>query len=148
MEQMVSDRTAAREGGRIVSIKDYMGDRRAGLREWLYREVCEQFGTERAEDVVKNPLLRLSVKYDGLSDKEQENMFKYTEKVMAEQRGRRIGRKNILSELLNMGNFETWDMIEEYTDRLLAGAGIGKTDVHKGQSGTRPVESLEGGAFQ
>lgn len=147
MEQLISDRTAAREGGRVVSIQDYMGDRKAGIREWLYREVCEQFGAERAEDVVKNPLLRLSVKYDGLSDKEQENMFKYTEKVMAEQRGRRIGRKNILSELLNLGNFETWDMIEEYTDRLLAGAGVSKTDVHMGQAATRSIESVKGGAF-
>lgn len=25
-----------------------------------------------------------------------------------------------------MGNFETWDMIEEYMDRLLAGGGIGR----------------------
>lgn len=147
MQKLVSNHTAAREGGKVVSMQDYMGDRKAGIQEWLYQEVCRGFGSDRAEDVMKNPLLRLSMKYDVLSDKEQENMFKYTEKVMAEQRGRRIGRKNILSELLNLGNFETWDMIEEYTDRLLAGAGICKADVHMEQAVTRHMTGVEGGAL-
>lgn len=132
MEQLISNHTAAKEGGKVVSMQDYMGDRKAGIQEWLYQEVCRIFGADRAEDVMKNPLLRLSMKYDGLNDQEQENMFRYTEKVMAEQHGRRIGRKNILSELLNMGNFETWDMIEEYTDRLLAGDRIGRGPEQRG----------------
>lgn len=148
MEQLISQTSAANQGGRVVSIQDYMGERKADIQEWLYHEVCREFGTDRVEDIVENPLLRLSVKYDGLDDREQERMFRYTEEVIAERRGRRIGRKNILSELLNMGNYETWEMIEEYTDRLLSGAGVGKTDVHMmGQSVTRSTVGMEGGAF-
>lgn len=147
MEQLISQTSAAREGGNVVSIQDYIGDRKSGLRGWLYREACEQFGVDQAEDVVKNPLLRLALKYDGLNEEEQEQMFRYTEMVMAEQRGRRIGRKNILSELLNMGNHETWDLIEEYTDRLLSGAGVGKTDVHMRRPVTHSMAGMKGGAF-
>lgn len=145
MEQLILQTSAANQGGRVVSIQDYMGDRKAGIQEWLYHEVCREFGTDRAEDIVENPLLRLSLKYDGLDDKEQERMFRYTEEVIAERRGRRIGRKNILSELLNMGNYETWEMIEEFTDRLLSGSGICRTGTCIiGKNGT---QSMEGGAF-
>lgn len=145
MEQLISQTSAANQGGRVVSIQDYMGDRKAGIQDWLYHEACQEFGTDQAEDIVENPLLRLSLKYDGLDDKEQERMFRYTEEVIAERRGRRIGRKNILSELLNMGNYETWEMIEEFTDRLLSGSGICRTGTCIiGKNGT---QSMDGGAF-
>lgn len=145
MEQLISQSLAAMEGGKVVFIQEFMGDRKAGIQDWLYHEACQEFGTDRAEDIVENPLLRLSLKYDGLDDKEQERMFRYTEEVIAERRGRRIGRKNILSELLNMGNYETWEIIEEFTDRLLSGSGIGRTGACiTGKNGT---QSVKGGAF-
>lgn len=115
--------------GPVLSLEGYRDDCKDGLEEWF----CEQAKAWTRDDdvshIVDNEYLRLLIKYDSLEGKEQESMFRYTEQVMAEEKGRRISQRNIFTELLCMGDLETWKMIEKYTDQILRKKGVGRKAV-------------------
>lgn len=119
MEWLISGNTAARESSIVVSLADYRSNRKERIEEWLSKAASEQYGEEKVKMCMDNPYLRLLLKYDGLSGKEQERMLGYAEQVMAEYKGRMITQRNIFREVLSFGDFETWDRIEEFSDRLL-----------------------------
>lgn len=102
----------------IIFIQDYKQKKENLLTLWLTAVIEETYGKEDIEFVKNNPYMRLLLKYDGLSQPSKEQMFCYTEKAIAQYHGKKLSQRNLLSELLGMGNLETWEKIEEYTNHL------------------------------
>lgn len=59
------------------------------------------------------------MKYDGMNEENKERIFGFTEKMIAEKRGRRLNKRNIFSDMLAWGDEDTWDTIEKVADNLL-----------------------------
>jgi len=103
----------------VIQIAGYQNSRKAYIEKLLIERMSEIYGEELMRSCMKNPYSRLLIKFDGLSNKEQASMYEYAEKVVAEHKGRRLDRRNLYSVIIGFGDFETWEMMEEYADKLL-----------------------------
>ena len=115
---MHSEKTALQPASpcTIVSISGYEGIMKERLEEWLRQEMEERYG--EFGSVLDNPLLRISTKFDALSEDSQVTLFGFAKGYVLGPGGS-ISLRDQLWSVLEAGRSAAWEAVEEFADSLL-----------------------------
>ena len=100
----------------MVILSEYI-DKHKNIEDWLEKEIEREFG-EHDDIAMENPLIRLSVKFDALSQNSKCRMISYAEEQIL-QNGKEISQRDRFWHLLEKGGRITWDLIEKLADSLI-----------------------------
>ena len=99
----------------IIDIREAEEYKRKLLEEWLVQQIAETY-EDRSEIILKNPMIRISTKFDALSEADQYKLYGYV-KCIVEKYGLWNIRKQFWSFIKNASS--CWKDIENYADKLL-----------------------------
>lgn len=101
---------------KVIEMVDFGGKKKDQLEKWLKEQIHERYG-DRDEVTIKNPLIRLSTKFEALSDSAQYELYGMAKRAALGNKG----RMSISKEFWNFLEMQpaAWEDIEEVADKLL-----------------------------
>lgn len=111
-EEIVSQTTPCK----IIEFADFGEKKIDQMEKWLIEQIFERYG-EKDEITVNNPLIRLSTKFEALSDIAQCELYGVAKKAALGNRG----KMSLYQEFWNFLEMQpsAWEDIEEFADKLL-----------------------------
>lgn len=102
----------------IIDISEYDYKREELLESWLTRQMLRTYG-DNDDSTVKNPMIRLSVKFDALSDMSKHELLGYAKRTILG--GGELELRDMFWNVLQRGGRadNSWNIIEKYADSLL-----------------------------
>lgn len=101
---------------KVIDIGDFGECRKKELEEWLVGRMSEIYG-DRSDSTVKNPLLRITTKFDALNKDAQYELYGYVRYAAVGKSGRLSMRKEFWN-FLEMA-IPAWEDIEKFADSLM-----------------------------
>lgn len=104
------------QGGVIISINSSNRMKRQRMEEWLRKEMTEQYGDA---DFIDNPLVRICIMFDSLSDEAQHELFGYAKgRILGVNQNMKL-RDMFWAVLEKGGRNGSWEDVEEFAGQMV-----------------------------
>ncbi len=103
----------------VVNLEDFEGYRKAKLEEWLEEQIYLKY-KDKDYITLRNPMLRITTKFEALSNEAQWKLFGYLE-AATDMAKRPVTLADRFWSLLEKGAREDglWEDVENYANELL-----------------------------
>ncbi len=110
---------------KVIDIKSFQKDKKENIEEWLEEKVLKKYVHEDKELVLRNPVLRILIKFEALDHDSQIELYGYAKSIIMGF-GNEISMRDKLWSVIEKGSSKngSWQAVEEFADTLLLKAGI------------------------
>lgn len=108
--------TRVETAAQIIMFDDLEGVRKRKIEQWLKGRMLADYG-DADKVTIENPLLRITTKFEALSEAGQIELFGFAKKRIGED----PGLKDLLWEVLKKGSRSdgSWEDIDEFADSII-----------------------------
>lgn len=127
--------------GIVISINS---SKKRKMEEWLRKEMVERYGDAHC---MNNPLVRICVMFDSLSDEAQHELFGYAKGRILEF-GQNLKLRDMFWAVLDKGGEDgSWEDVEEFASQMVYKEHISGSPIRSEKGGekgaSRPEKGLQ-----
>lgn len=101
----------------VIRFEDLRGARKNKIDQWIRSKMKEDYGDDDKE-TIENPLLRITTKFEALSEEGQIKLFGFAKNRI----GAGPGLKDMFWDILKYGGRSdgSWEDVEKFADSMLS----------------------------